>query len=195
LILAEESFMALTERLDADRIALEEKREAIKADEAAKEASEKALESAKNALQGLMIKEAELKMQHEMVEASWCELNDNLTDEERALLDVEHESLTEMELKKALTSVREVLNKIGAVNLVAIEESKTLRERKTYLDAQDEDLNRALTTLENAIKQIDKETRERFMETFNQVSKDFSTLFPRLFGGGKAYLQLTDDDA
>lgn len=195
LILAEESFMALTERLDADRIALEEKREGIKADEAAKEASEKALESAKNALQGLMIKEAELKTQHEMVEASWCELNDNLTDEERALLDVEHESLTETELKKALTSVREALNKIGAVNLVAIEESKTLRERKTYLDAQDEDLNRALTTLENAIKQIDKETRERFMETFNQVSKDFSTLFPRLFGGGKAYLQLTDDDA
>ena len=98
-------------------------------------------------------------------------------------------------LEHLLKEKRDAIQKIGAVNLVAITESEELRERKDYLDTQNDDLEKALAMLEKAIDEIDHETRTRFMETFNAVNKDFSELFPRLFGGGKAYLQLTEDDA
>src|SRR5690606_7981279 len=67
-------------------------------------------------------------------------------------------------------------------------------ERKTYLDAQHQDLTEALSTLENAIHKIDRETRTRFKETFDRVNNGLQTAFPRLFGGGHAYLEMTGDD-
>ena len=67
-------------------------------------------------------------------------------------------------------------------------------QRKTYLDAQLADLNTALETLEGAIKKIDRETRQRFKETFDRVNTGLQELFPRLFGGGHAYLELTGED-
>ena len=69
-----------------------------------------------------------------------------------------------------------------------------IRERKTYLDSQHKDLIDALTTLENAISKIDKETRTRFKETFDALNTNIKEMFPKLFGGGHAYLELTGDD-
>ncbi len=86
------------------------------------------------------------------------------------------------------------IERLGAINLVAIEEYEEQSQRKTYLDKQSEDLNQALATLEEAIRKIDRETRTRFRETFDQVNTEFQALFPRLFGGGHAYLELTGDD-
>lgn len=86
------------------------------------------------------------------------------------------------------------ISRLGAINLAAIDEFKVQDERKQYLDAQYEDLTEALTTLENAISKIDKETRSRFKETFDKVNDGFKRLFPKVFGGGSAYLELTGDD-
>ena len=86
------------------------------------------------------------------------------------------------------------ISRLGPINLAAIDEFKEESERKEYLDAQHADLSEALTTLENAIRKIDKETKSRFKETFEKVNLGFKELFPQLFGGGQAYLELTGDD-
>jgi chromosome segregation protein len=93
-----------------------------------------------------------------------------------------------------LERMAERITRLEPVNLAAISEYEEELKRKEYLDAQDKDLNEALTTLEDAIKKIDRKTRTRFKDTFEQVNKVMQDLFPRLFGGGHAYLELTGDD-
>ena len=83
---------------------------------------------------------------------------------------------------------------LGAVNLAALEELDSSQQRKNYLDAQSLDLNQALTTLEDAIRRIDRETRERLQHTFDEVNTHFGRLFPSLFGGGRAKLELTGEE-
>jgi chromosome segregation protein len=84
--------------------------------------------------------------------------------------------------------------RLEPVNLAAITEHAEAAQRKEYLDAQMTDLTTALETLENAIRKIDRETRERFKNTFDRVNAGFQDLFPKLFGGGHAYLELTGED-
>ena len=86
------------------------------------------------------------------------------------------------------------IQRLGPINLAAIEEFTEQSERKQYLDAQHKDVTDALETLENAIHKIDRETRTRFKETFDKVNAGIQELFPRLFGGGHAYLELTGED-
>lgn len=86
------------------------------------------------------------------------------------------------------------IDRLGPINLAAIDEYQTLAERKNYLDAQNNDLIDALKTLEDAINKMDEETRARFKETFDKINEQFQTLFPRLFGGGRAFLQIEGDD-
>jgi chromosome segregation protein len=83
---------------------------------------------------------------------------------------------------------------LGAVNLAALEELGTARERKTFLDAQYADLTEAINTLDDAIKKIDGETRELLAQTFNQVNEQFGRMFPVLFAGGTAKLVMTGDE-
>jgi chromosome segregation protein len=83
---------------------------------------------------------------------------------------------------------------LGAVNLAALEELTSARERKQFLDAQSADLNEAITTLEDAIRKIDGETRELLGSTFNTVNEHFGRMFPELFGGGNAKLVMTGDE-
>jgi chromosome segregation protein len=83
---------------------------------------------------------------------------------------------------------------LGAVNLAALEELTTSRERKQFLDAQNADLREAMATLEGAIKTIDGETRELLAQTFNQVNEQFGRMFPVLFAGGTARLVMTGDE-
>ncbi|MEL6870377.1 MAG: chromosome segregation protein SMC [Pseudomonadota bacterium] len=93
-----------------------------------------------------------------------------------------------------LATVQRKIDRLGPINLAAIDEQREQAERKEYLDAQLEDLNAALNTLENAIRKIDRETRNRFKETYDRVNSGFQRLFPKLFGGGQAYMELTGDD-
>jgi len=86
------------------------------------------------------------------------------------------------------------IQRLGPINLAAIEEYEEESRRKEYLDAQHADLIEALATLENAMGKIDRETRTRFKETFDKVNEGLQENFPALFGGGQAYLELTGDD-
>ena len=83
---------------------------------------------------------------------------------------------------------------LGAVNLAALEELTAARERKQFLDAQTADLQEAISTLEDAIKKIDSETRDLLSGTFNTVNQHFGKMFPELFGGGNAKLVITGDE-
>jgi chromosome segregation protein len=98
------------------------------------------------------------------------------------------------EWKEDIERLAERIARLEPVNLAAIQEYEEELKRKEYMDAQNEDLTRALETLESAIARIDRKTRTRFKDTFEQVNKGVQELFPRLFGGGHAYLELTGDD-
>ncbi|GAA6143948.1 chromosome segregation protein SMC [Thalassolituus maritimus] len=93
-----------------------------------------------------------------------------------------------------LSRIDERIQRLGAINLAAIDEYKLQSERKVYLDAQNDDLEKALDTLEGAIRKIDAETRNRFQETFDRMNAGLADLFPKVFGGGHASLELTSDD-
>ncbi|AYC32607.1 chromosome segregation protein SMC [Pseudomonas cavernae] len=100
------------------------------------------------------------------------------------------ESAWEEELERLAARIQ----RLGPINLAAIDEYQQQGERKRYLDAQNADLVEALDTLENVIRKIDKETRNRFKETFDQINGGLQALFPKVFGGGNAYLELTGED-
>jgi chromosome segregation protein len=98
------------------------------------------------------------------------------------------------EWEERLTALATKISRLGAINLAAIEEYNQELERKKYLDEQLGDLNEALETLENAIRKIDRETRAKFKETFDKVNDGLKRNFPKLFGGGQAFLELTGED-
>jgi chromosome segregation protein len=96
--------------------------------------------------------------------------------------------------QKDLEDLEQKIHRLEPVNLAAIQEYEEQSQRKVYLDSQLADLGTALETLEGAIRKIDRETRQRFKDTFDRVNAGVQELFPRLFGGGQAYLELTGDD-
>ena len=97
-------------------------------------------------------------------------------------------------LQAEIARLAQEIESLGAVNLAALEELAQARERKGFLDAQSSDLKSAIGTLEDAIRRIDRETRELLQQTFDQVNVQFGQLFPKLFGGGEAKLIMTGDE-
>lgn len=97
-------------------------------------------------------------------------------------------------ISERLNKITASIERLGAINLAAIEEYREQNERKLYLDQQNDDLVLALETLETAMRKIDRETRARFKETFDLVNQRLQEMFPRLFGGGECYLAMTDAD-
>lgn len=95
---------------------------------------------------------------------------------------------------ESIERIERQVARLGAINLAAIDECAEQSQRKQHLDAQYADLNEALDTLENAIRKIDRETRTRFKDTFDKINTGLQDMFPRLFGGGHAYLELTGED-
>ncbi|MEH6469214.1 MAG: chromosome segregation protein SMC, partial [Porticoccus sp.] len=104
----------------------------------------------------------------------------------------EDADLTQWE--QTLERIGSRIQRLGPINLAAIDEFKVESERKEYLDAQNAELEDALETLESAIRKIDRETRTRFKETFDRINVSLQELFPKLFGGGHAYLELIGED-
>lgn len=115
--------------------------------------------------------------------ADETELSTKLTDDMRP-----------SQLQGEVTRLANAITALGAVNLAALEELSQASERKNFLDAQHADLTEAITTLEDAINKIDRETRELLQETFDKVNEHFAELFPVLFGGGQAKLIMTGDE-
>ena len=100
----------------------------------------------------------------------------------------------EQQWAQEMDMIGQRISRLGQINLAAIDEYQQQSERKNYLDSQNEDLEDALGTLENAIRKIDRETRARFKEYFDRINRGLQELFPKVFGGGHAYLELTGDD-
>ncbi len=132
----------------------------------------------------------ELKTRRQTQQEQLEEAGHNLT----ALFEEMPEQAGEQEWQTRLAALEQKISRLGPINLAAIEEYQQSEERKSYLDAQYDDLVEALETLESAIRKIDRETRSRFRDTFDKVNSGFQEMFPRLFGGGKASLELTGDD-
>jgi len=97
-------------------------------------------------------------------------------------------------LQNAIAALQRSIEALGAVNLAALDELEAARERKGYLDSQSEDLTQAMSTLENAIRRIDRETRDLLQTTYDAVNRSFGELFPTLFGGGEARLIMTGEE-
>lgn len=104
------------------------------------------------------------------------------------------EEATVDEWAEQLAEVERKIQKLGPINLAAIEEFQEQVQRKEYLDEQHQDITEALETLEDAIGKIDRETKAMFRDTFDAVNSKLQELFPRLFGGGQAKLELTSED-
>lgn len=168
------------ETLDQETRHLEEKRQIIERD---RSKIRNILESLRVEWQGYKTK---MDAIHEQIKQTEFRLED--------ILKSLPQDITQDEWQSKLDQVTQRINKLGPINLVAIEEYETCLERKQYLDKQLEDLKEGLATLEDAMNKIDRETRTRFKETFDQVNQSFQNLFPNVFGGGKAYLALTCDN-
>ena len=110
------------------------------------------------------------------------------------LLEALEETVDMQAWERELERYANRITRLGPINLAAVDEYKQQSERKHYLDAQNEDLESALETLESAIRKIDRETRSRFKDTFDQVNSGLQELFPKVFGGGSASLEMTGED-
>ena len=121
-------------------------------------------------------------------------LQDAQTDLAAVAASIVQDSVKLAGLSNEIDQLQRETQSLGAVNLAALEELGTARERKTFLDSQSADLNEAITTLEDAIRKIDGETRQLLGDTFDTVNQHFGLMFPELFGGGTAKLVITGDE-
>ena len=182
--------LVVEEELAVARRKLEEVDHEMRRLEKLRSDADEAAQSIRNQLESLRMEWQGLKVNLENVQNQLSEASFDIT----AVLEAMPEEANELEWEKTLEKITNRITRLGAINLAAIDEYKQQAERKTYLDAQNEDLSTALETLENAIRKIDRETRTRFKETFDKVNNGLQELFPRVFGGGHAYLELTGDD-
>ncbi|MDG4553520.1 MAG: chromosome segregation protein SMC [Candidatus Competibacter sp.] len=185
-----ETRLAVEAELREARHALEAQDAALEAGEQSRAHRERQAETQRQRIeeQRLALSEARVRQQNLREQLR------ELAAEPEAVLPTLPEAAAENDWLGRLEQVERRIQRLGSINLAAIEEFAQLSERKQYLDAQNADLLEALTTLENAIRKIDRETRARFQETFERVNAGLSELFPRLFGGGQAHLELTGED-
>ncbi len=203
-----------TEQLEAELKVLLEQR--LKTEEALAEARRK-VESLNHTLRSLEQKRSEFEQKSQSVRSKLekCRLDSQET-RVRSKTTLEQLAETGFELEAVLATLSELesednpatskqwemklaevaqkISRLGPINLAAIDEYKEQLQRKEYLDEQDRDVTAALEILEQAIAKIDKETRTRFKDTFDHVNSRIKEMFPKLFGGGIAYLEMTGDD-
>lgn len=158
--------------------------------EESRSTAENSVQEVRGSLESIRMGWQEVKVRRQTLEEAIAETSFVL----QILIDEMPEDANEAMWQHNVDEIEQSIQRLGPINLAAIEEYEQEAERKKYLDDQDKDLTDALTTLENAIAKIDSETRTRFKETFDKVNSGVKELFPRLFGGGHAYLELTDDN-
>jgi chromosome segregation protein len=152
--------------------------------------AESAVDEARSALENVRFSVQELKVRRETLLEQFAQTRLELQDVIASL--VADASVAVWEQR--LVETTEKIERLGQVNLAAIDEFAEQSARKEYLDRQFADLTDALATLEDAIRKIDRETKTRFQDTFDRVNTGLRDKFPRLFGGGQAYLELVGDD-
>ncbi len=176
--------------LAESRAELEQVESALRAYEGERSAAEKAVGSSRESVDSIRLRVRELEIRREAVMESFAANGaspDTVFNEMPPDADARR-------WQESLEEVRRKIERLGPINLAAIEQYNEQAERKQYLDAQNDDLTAALETLEQAIRKIERETRSRFQETFDNINQGLKRIFPRLFGGGHAYLSLEGED-
>jgi chromosome segregation protein len=182
--------LLVEQALNEARRAVENCDELLRELETERTAKEQAVNTAREQLDGLRLNVREVQVRTETVAEQFARTGFVLEEVVQAL----PEDATVASGEESLEKLERRIQRLGPINLAAIDEFQEQSERKEYLDTQFADLTDALETLESAIRKIDRETRTRFKETFDNVNAGLGRLFPRLFGGGHAYLELDGDD-
>ena len=177
-------------RLTAARQAVTDLDTALREQELGRTREEKQVEEVRHAMEAERVARQELLVRRDTFAD---QLRETGFDVEPVRQEMPPEA-TEPEWATRLEQIAARIERLGPINLVAIEEFEEASTRKNYLDRQNDDLSQALATLEEAIRKIDRETRTRFKETFDKVNEHFQAFFPQLFGGGSAHLEMTDND-
>ncbi len=185
-----DNLVAINEKLQFNQKTLNDSQTRLAELELGQKTSQNKIAVLREQLARLKLDSEGFKLRAESALEVLADLQQNIDDVVAAMPKNAKESFWQAHLIKLAKDIQ----LLGAINLAAIEEYETQFERKSYLDQQDQDLNNAITTLEAAIAKIDKESRHKFKLTFDQVNKDLQLLFPKVFGGGQAYLSLTGED-
>lgn len=152
--------------------------------------AEQEVETFRTLIESLKLEWQEVSVREQTLQEQFAETEFNANE----LADAMDDSLTLQSQQRLLEDIQRKVSRLGAINLAAIDEFKVQSERKTFLDQQDADLVEALDTLETAIAKIDRDTRALFKDTFEKVNVRIQEMFPQLFGGGRAHLEMTGDD-
>jgi chromosome segregation protein len=176
--------------LNRARQALEESERVLKEADRGRMESEQKLGPLRERSGDLRLKEQEARIAEENFAAQLVEAHAN---QEELVARLE-KGMRPGPMQTEINRLTEEIAGLGAVNLAALEELAAASERKTYLESQSRDLHQAVETLENAIRRIDRETRERLQATFDEVNVSLGELFPTLFGGGEARLIMTGEE-
>jgi len=182
--------LAEEEKLGLARDALEEIDREVREKEQGRSGTDHRIQDVRSKLEKLKMESQALEIRASNHIEQLGELNVKLQD----ILPQLPEDASQDEWAAELEKIGNRIQRLGAINLAAIDEYQVQSERKTYLDSQHDDLTEALDILDTAIRKIDRETRQRFKETFDQVNGGLQALFPKVFGGGNAYLELTGED-
>ncbi|MCK5771644.1 chromosome segregation protein SMC [Algiphilus sp.] len=178
-----EAFAEARRRMEAGEQALAETR-------TAEQTAQGEREQVQNALQEARLEHGTLDSRRQTLAARFEEFGVTRAEVAEGL----DENADAEQWQERLAQLQRRIERLGAINLAAIDELAETQERAEDLAKQHADITEALETLEEAIRKIDRETKARFRETFDKVNERFSARFPRLFGGGEASLELTDDD-
>ena len=186
----------LAERSEVER-SMQVAREKVESEEAAlkdlehsRHAVEQRVSEQRERLEALQLEAQEVLVRRKTIEEALASRDTNAATVLATLDDDAHADAW----SEKLEAIERRISRLGPINLAAIDEYDQESERKDYLDKQHADLDEALETLRSAIQKIDRETRARFKETYEKVNDGVKQLFPRLFGGGHAELQMTGDD-
>ena len=179
------------ERALADaRHELDQLTQKLRHTEEARLQAERSLQPLRERIMELQLKEQAARLNQEQYAQQLAEAQAD----EAVLAEKLHPDMKPSYLQGEVTRLTNAIAALGAVNLAALDELAQASERKNFLDAQHADLTEAITTLEDAISKIDRETRDLLQDTFDKVNKHFGELFPVLFGGGNAKLIMTGEE-
>ncbi len=181
------------EELATSRAALQRLDHQLRQCEQNRSATEEQIQKRRDDLESARVQAREVQVKMQVLEEKLATSQQTATTVLESLAERDEE-ISIVNWQEKAESVERRITRLGPINLAAIDEFKQESERKEYLDGQNNDLNEALDTLENAMRKIDRETRSRFKETFDRVNSGMQGLFPQLFGGGHAQLELTSDD-
>ncbi len=188
---------AAKQKREQAETALRQAREAAKTQEQTLEAARDDEMRAEQALEAVRERQNEARLALEAATTRRSGVVEQLREIGAApapVIDQLPETATLADWQQAIETLERQIARLGAINLAAIDEYQEASERERYLAAQHQDLVEALETLEAAIARIDRETRQRFKQTYEQINDRFSAMFPELFGGGEAALTLTEQD-